>query len=201
MKEVFVKRVFLVVMASVFLIMAQTAIAEDKWRVELRGDAAFPTQDLDNANLDTGFGFEAIVAYKFMPHLGAYAGWGWHHFGSDGASFAGTDVTFEETGYTFGLEFIHPIGKSSASYFVQAGGLYNHIEVEDDNLGITTDSGHGLGWQIGAGISFPLDADKKWHVTPSLRYRSLSRDMEFSGVKTDVDLSYVAVGVGISRAF
>ncbi len=69
-------------------------------------------------------------------------------------SFAETgDTDFEETGYTFGLQFIHPLGTSEKiSYLIRAGGIYNHIEVENSAGDITADSGHGLGWEIGAGV-------------------------------------------------
>lgn len=193
--------------ASVFVISlglfaASSALAQDRvlthdrFKVEIGGDAAFATQDLGAADLGTGFGFEATVAYRFMPHLSAYAGWGWHHFTADGF-LAGVDMDAEETGYTFGLEFAHPLGTSPLGYFVQAGALYDHIEFEGDDPAM--DTGHGLGWQLGAGVVAPLGS--KWRLMPGIRYRSLSRDLEIGNVTTDLDLTYVTVRVGLSRTF
>jgi hypothetical protein len=171
-------------------------LTHDRFSVELDADAAFATQDLGAADLGAGFGFEATVAYRFLPHLSAYAGWGWHHFTADGF-LPGIDVDAEETGYTFGLEFAHPLGRSPLGYFVQAGGLYDHIELEsgDDAM----DTGHGLGWQLGAGLVAPLGS--KWRLTPGVHYRSLSRDLEIGDVSTDLDLTYLTVRVGLARTF
>lgn len=178
-------------------VLAQDRVlTHDRFSVEIGGDAAFATQNLGAADLGMGFGFEAAVAYRFMPHLSAYAGWGWHHFTAEGF-LAGVDMDAEETGYTFGLEFAHPLGASPLGYFVQAGGLYDHIEFEGGDHAM--DTGHGLGWQLGAGLVAPLGA--KWRLMPGVRYRSLSRDLEIGNVTTDLDLTYLTVRVGLSRTF
>ncbi|AKA34281.1 Opacity protein [Flagellimonas lutaonensis] len=175
-------------------------MAQDKWSAELRPNINFATQDIGNADLKTGFGFEAAVGYRFMPHLGAYVGWGWNKFASDTPSFPGTGNTdFEMTGYTFGLQFIHPINNSSLSYLIRAGGIYNHIEVENDAGDITADSDHGLGWEIGAGLQ--VDLGSNWNLRPQIGYRALSRDIEIGNTTTDVDLNYISFGVGIAKIF
>lgn len=176
-------------------------IAQDKWSVELRPGINFATKDLGDAELKTGLGAEFAVGYRFVKHLGAYLGWGWNQFKSDNSSFAGMgDTDFEETGYTFGLQFIHPIGScDNISYLVRLGGIYNHIEVENDAGDITADSGHGLGWELGAGIN--LDLGSNWNLRPQIGYRTLSRDIEIGNLTTDVDLDYVSFGVGIAKIF
>lgn len=185
-------------LALSLLFVADTAMAQDRFGVELSLDGSTATQDVGDATLNPGFGFEANLTYRFMPHLSAYAGWGWQRFGSDG-SFAGAEMDFEETGYRFGLQFMHPLGSTPIDYFVRAGGIYNHIELENSGGDITADSGHGLGWQAGAGIAVPIGA--KWRFMPGLRYQSLSRDIEVGTVTTDVDLNYVALEIGFHRAF
>lgn len=186
---------------SVASLLCQTTVAQDKWSVELRPNLNFPTTELGDADIKTGFGFEAAVGYRFMEHLGAYIGWGYNTFNTDDSSFAGPgDTDFDETGYTFGLQFIHPIGTSqNLSYLVRAGGIYNHIEVENDAGDITADSGHGLGWEIGAGVQ--IDLGNKWNLRPQIGYRALSRDIEIGGDTTDVDLNYLAFGVGLAKIF
>lgn len=129
----------------------------DRFSVEIGSEADFATQDLGAADLGTGLGLEATVGYRFMPHLSAYAGWGWRRFPADGF-LSGMDMDAEETGYTFGLQFAHPLGATPFGYFVQAGGVYDHIEVEDNDSDLVMDTGHGLGWQLGAGIVLPLCA-------------------------------------------
>ena len=183
------------------LVTFNSLMGQDKWSVELRPGINFATKDLGDAELKTGFGAEFAVGYRFMEHFGAYLGWGWNQFKSDNSSFAGTgDTDFEETGYTFGLQFIHPIGTSDNVYYlVRLGGIYNHIEVENDAGDITADSGHGLGWELGAGLSLNLGSN--WNLRPQIGYRALSRDIEIGNLNTDVDLNYVSFGVGIAKQF
>lgn len=189
--------IFTCVAAMIFFIAPLETMAQARWSFDLRGAVAFPTQSLGEADLSTGFGVEPTFSYRFMPHLGAYAGWGWHQFNTDEMP-AGTDMDVEETGYTFGLQFIHPIEGTSLSYFVRGGGIYNHIEIENDEGDIVSDSGHGLGWQAEAGIVVSLN--DYWSLLPGVRYRALSRDIELENVTTNVDLNYVSVGVSFSRA-
>ena len=161
-------------------------------------DIPASSQDLGDADLGIGVGFEGTVAYRFMPHLAAYGGWDWYHFSAD-QSFAGADVDVEEAGYAFGLQFVHPLGESSLAYFIRAGGILSHIEMENDEGDIVADSKQGLGWEVGAGMVFSLG--DRWHLAPGVRYRSLSRDIEIGAASTPVDLTYLAVEVGLSRSF
>jgi len=180
------------------LFVTDSAMGQDRFGVLFSLDGSAATQDIGDAELNPGFGFEANLTYRFMPHLSSYAGWGWQRFGSDG-SFAGAEMDFEETGYRFGLQFMHPLGATPVDYFLRAGGMYNHIEIENSDGDITADSGHGLGWQASAGIAVPLGA--KWRLMPGLRYQSLSQDIEVGSVNTEADLSYVAFEVGFHRVF
>lgn len=174
--------------------------AQDRWSVELRPNLAVPTTTLGDADLNTGFGFEVAFNYRFMEHLGAYAGWGYNHFNTKESSFAGAEETdVEETGYTFGLQFIHPIGASeNLSYLVRAGAIYNHIELENGNE-IAADSGHEFGWEVGAGVQFKLG--ESWQLRPQIGYRMLTTEIDIAEVTTSVDLNYVAFGIGITKTF
>lgn len=174
------------------------SFAQNNWSLELRPGVNYATQDIADADLGLGFGGELSIAYRFMPHLAAYAGWSYNNFAVD-RSFAGTDASFEETGYTFGLQFIHPIGESGIKYLVRVGGTYNHIEIENNAGDIVIDSGHGLGWQVEAGLAIPIS--DKFSLLPSVRYRSLSREITINNVSADVSLNYLSVGVGLSWAF
>jgi hypothetical protein len=187
------------VLALVLIAAPATAQAQDRWRFEIRGGAAFPTEELGNASLGTGFGFEGTVGYRIQPHLSVYAGWDWHRFTAD-ASFAGSNNDFEETGYAVGLQFEHPIARSEAVAFqLRAGGTYNHLELENTAGDPVTDSGHGLGWEGGAGLAFRLGGG--WQITPGVRFRSLARDLTVGSVTTPANLRYLAVDVGFSRSF
>lgn len=190
------KKLFL--LAVTLFIFSVSVQAQEKWSVEFRPGLNFPTGDLGDTNTKIGFGFEFTGAYKIMPHLAVYAGWGWNQFKGE-ESLSADDITFEETGYTFGLQLLHPIGTSSFSYFGRAGAIYNHIELENNAGDITADTGHGFGWQVGAGIDYEF-ADNL-SLRPELRYRSLKRDIEIANTTTDLDLNYISFGVGLVWAF
>lgn len=183
---------------SILLAFSNHSSAQKAWSIEVRPGVNFATKNLSDANLKTGFGIEGTVNYRLMPHLAAYAGWGWNKFAAD-QSFAGTKNDFEETGYTFGLQFIHPFEKGKLSYLIEAGGIFNHIEVENNSGDIFADSGHGLGWQAGFGLSIPMG--ERFSLIPAVRYRALSRDLKIGEGKTAVDLNYVSGGLGLSWSF
>jgi hypothetical protein len=192
------KKLLLATAVLIMFLHFNQTIAQDKWSLEFRPGVNYATQDIADADLGIGFGAELTIAYRFIPHLAAYAGWSYNNFAVD-QSFAGVDASFEETGYTFGLQFIHPIGESGLSYLVRAGGTYNHIEIENNSGDIIIDSGHGLGWQAEAGLVIPLN--ERFSLLPSVRYRSLNRDIEIENVSTSVNLDYLSAGVGLSWSF
>lgn len=170
--------------------------AQNRWSAEFRPGVSFPTEDLEDFELKTGFGFELTAGYRFLEHLHAYAGWSYNTF-----SFEDSDSDLDETGYTFGFQFIHPLGTSeSLSYLLRAGATYNHLELEDNDGDLINDSGHGLGYQLEAGLDYNLG--NNWSLRPTLRYRSLSRDLEIiNNQSVEVDLNYLSFGLGISKTF
>lgn len=180
----------------------QFVLAQGRMTVELRPGVNFATRNLGDADLKTGFGVEGILACQFLRHFGVYAGWGLNRFNAR-ESFAGPDVNFEETGYSYGLQFMHAIGQSNVSLLARGGVLSNHIEIEDNRGHVIGDSGHGfrdgIGWQIEGRVAWPLA--ERWLVIPSLRYRSLPRVIRIGAADTDVVLSYLSLGVGVARTF
>ncbi len=186
------------ILPIVLLLATFSLSAQGRLSLELRANGAYPTEQLGDADLNIGAGFDFAVHYRVLPHLGAYAGWGWHRFRAD--EFATeTNMDVEETGYTFGLQFLHPIGVSRLSYYVRGGGIYNHLEFENEAGDIVSDTGHGLGWQVAAGVAIPLGRD--WQLLPGLKYSSLARDIAIGDYRTTADLSYVSAGVSIYKTF
>jgi opacity protein-like surface antigen len=181
------------VVFSMALMMAvlESSAQEHRFGFQIRPGVSFPTTERDDTNLKTGFGFEFTGTYRFMPHVSAYAGWGWNRFSSD-RSFAGLDMDFEETGYAIGLMFLHPFPNDLPfAYFLKAGAIYNHVKVEDSTAEIVSDSGHGFGFQVETGLSFSVS--DSWHLTPGIKYQTLSRDlpMERSGYRLAIYVSRV----------
>jgi long-subunit fatty acid transport protein len=192
-------KIILVTLITILLLLTcNSTHAQKKWDITFRPGLNFPTQDLGNTKLEIGYGFEATISYRFMPHLSAYTGWGWNSFSEKNPS-AGNKFSFEETGYSLGLQFIHPIPNYKLKYLIGFGGIYNHIEVENNNGDSIADSGHGLGWEVTTGVSYPFG--ERFHFTPSIRYRSLSRDLSIGSITTPVDLNYFSVNGAISWSF
>ncbi|NEW85256.1 MAG: porin family protein [Mariniphaga sp.] len=192
------KELMLFGLITLFSLTSFSQDRENRFGFELSTGASLATSKLNDVKLKPGFGFEGIFHYRFMPHLGVYGGWGWNRFGADN-SFAGDDVCFEETGYVFGLEFKHPVGNSSLSYYVRGGGLYNHIETENAEGDIINATKHGLGFQLAGGIDLNLGSN--WSLTPGIKFNSLSRESEFEGASKQMDLNYLSLRVGILKKF
>lgn len=179
----------------VLTLYSSILFSQNKWSAEFRPGVNFPTEDFGDSNIKTGFGFEVTVGYQFIEHLSGYAGWGYNTFEIEESNF-----DFDETGYTFGLQFIHPFGTSETlSYLLRAGGIYNHLELEDSDGDLIDDSGHGMGYQIEGGINY--NVANNWSLRPTIRYRALSRDLNIENNTFNTDLNYLSFGLGIVKTF
>jgi hypothetical protein len=186
------------VLLAVMSMKAFSQENEKRFGFEVSSGVSVATNKLSDVGLSPGLGFEGIFHYRFLPHAGIYGGWGWNRFGAEN-SFAGNDVCFEETGYILGLQFKHPFGESPVSYYLRAGGLYNHIETENSDGDIINDTKHGFGWQLAGGIDLPMG--KKWSFTPGLKFNSLSRETKFEGASKQFDHNYISLRVGFLKRF
>jgi hypothetical protein len=182
----------------VLMILMFKGNAQNRFGFRFRPGVSFPTTQREDVNMKTGVGFEFMGSYGFLPHLSLYAGWGWNRFSSD-RSFAGSETDFEETGYVFGLMFLHPLPEDLPfAYFLRAGPVYNHIELEDKEGTILSDSGHGFGFQVETGFSFSLS--DSWRLTPGIKYQTLSREIPIGGFEYLIDLNYLSVGATLSKS-
>lgn len=188
----------LLTLLSSTLLTATEADARSRWSWELRGAVDPSSLEIAGADVDTGVGFEATVDYRLQPHLSAYLGWGWHHYAADGL-LADGGADLEETGYDFGLRFLHPMGDLPFALNLRAGALLRHFEVESSDGDVVEDSGHGWGWEAAAGVAIPVGRD--WSLRPGLVYRSLSRDVRVGDAERTVELGGLGVEIGIGRSF
>lgn len=166
--------------------------AQERFSIDVRGGAAFATEDYGAVDLGTGIGFAAAVRYRFMPHLGAYLGWNWYHFSPEAEGGVVEDLDLEDTGYSLGLMFEHPLTESLAGW-VMGGAAFDHTEVEIDGESVG-DSDHGFGWEAGAGVSFAVS--DRISLLPGVRYRSFTPDLGES--EDDPSVSYLAAEIGLS---
>lgn len=192
------KGLFVVLALVLFSISMMAQENEPRFAVELNGEVSIVSTDLNGANLNTGLGFETIFQYRFMPYTSVYGGWGYTHFNAN-ESFAGADIDFEQTGYILGLQFKNAIGSSPLSYFLRAGLLYSHIETENNDGEIISDTGHGVGFQIAGGLEVALGKD--WSIAPGIRFNNLSGETVLSDVNHQLELRYVSARIGIIKRF
>jgi opacity protein-like surface antigen len=185
-------------MLVLFTMSGFTQESGKRFGFELNGGVSFATKKIDGTSLQPGFGFEGTFHYRFLPHLGVYAGWGWNRLTAD-SSFAGNDVCFEETGYVLGLNFRHPIGSPKLAFYLRAGGLYKHIETENADGDVVNDSKHGFGYQLAGGLD--LNLGKNWSLTAGLQFNSLSRETEIDGLSKNLDYQYISARIGIVKRF
>lgn len=174
---------------------AQSEEGASRWSFGLHAGIAAPTSEIEGDDLGAGTGFETNFAYRVVRHLAIYAAWDWHRFTPDDV-LGLSDVEVGESGYAIGLRFDHPLGSengSGAGYRIRAGMTLNHIELEDADGDMIEDSGHGVGYEFGAGVMFPLAGP--WSIGPQVRFRSLERELDVGGGEVDVDLSYLAFDV------
>lgn len=191
-------------LTTLFAAAALTAVvtpnpvhAQSRWGFELRADAGISTQDDARDTHQNGIGFGAAVQYRVLPHVAVYGGWDWTHYQALEA-IAGPDVDLEETGYALGARFEHPFGTSRTLGWARAGALYKHFELEDADGDLIDDSGHGLGWELGAGVTVPLG---DWSLMPGVRYRTVTRDVRVDALGTEIALQAVAFEVAFRRSF
>ena len=192
-------RFFITLSVSVMLLFfSNQTMAQKNWSLSLRSGANFTTTKLGDSDLKTGYGFEGTIAYKFLPNLGIYTGWGWNKFNTN-RLFTLSNIDIVETGYRAGLQMTAPIGTSNLKYLLAGGGVYNHLEVENAEGKMTDDSGHGYGWEAEGGIVIPLG--NSFSLTPTVRYHALTRDLKNGNLPTEVKLNYVSTGLELSYLF
>jgi hypothetical protein len=187
-------------LAVVAIVSLPAALAAQREiTIEARPTFAIPTSKLAGASLETGPAFGAVASIQLHQHLHLYGGWDWAHFGA-AASFAGPDRSFEQTGYSLGLRFEHPCPRhSSLALRVEAGGTYQHIEIENSAGEIVADSKHSAGYEAGLGLALSLG--EEWKLVPMARYRSLSPEFTMGSTTTSGNLRYLAAEFALSRSF
>lgn len=186
------KQPLVALIACTFAFASTSSMGRETIGAEIRLGVGIPTEDLGNFSVDTGSVIEATLIHSIISTVGVYAGWGWRQFGSD-------NLDVEQTGYVVGFQYSPPLPGSETILRFRVGATYERIELEDNDGVSIENSGHGMGIEVGAAIPIALNAE--WSVTPGVRYRTLTRDIEIDGSESEVHLSYVAIDVGLSWLF
>jgi hypothetical protein len=122
MKNLSKKNLLPIVIIGLVILCGHASIAQNKWSAELRSGVNYATKKLGTQTLKAGYGFEGIITYRFIEHLAIYTGWSWNNFPSS-QILEGSKLNFNETGYSAGLQFIHPFPDSNISYLIKVGGF------------------------------------------------------------------------------
>ncbi len=190
-----------VALTGAILVLAPSVSAQEPWTAELRGGVAVPTIDVvGDLGTGNGFALEASISYRFVPFLGAYVASDMVGFNPE-TSFAGPDVDFDGTGYAAGLRFEHPVTEAVPfDVWVRAGVRYDHLELEDASGETIAGTGRDVGFEVGGGLAVQV-ADA-WSVTPGVRYRAVTHDVQLSPSRTEeADLRHVVVDLGVRYRF
>lgn len=190
-----------IVLTAAMLAVTSSATAQQPWTVELRGGGAFPTVDIvGDSGTGNGIALEGVLSYRFVPYLDAFVAWDWVKFSPE-TSFAGPEVDIEGTGYLAGLRFERSVAEAVPfDVWVRAGARYDHLELNDASGEIIAGTGRDVGFDLGAGVT--VQVAERWSVTPGVRYRAVSHDVQLSPTRTeDADLRHVVVDVGVRYRF
>jgi len=193
-------RLFTLTSAAVlsFLFVASPLFAQPRWTAEVRGGVNVAVDEFADVDLKTGAGLEVGLGVRVAPDLFVYGAWDWQNRAAQMPLF-GTAADVEDTGYAFGLRYVAPLA-SRAKPWVRAGGLFNHVEIEDEDAGdLVADSKHALGFEVGGGVDVMLN--DRWSLTPGVRYRRFEPTVRFGGTESSSTLSYVTFDVGIALKF
>ncbi len=184
--------------ACLLLLSAGQAAAQGRWTIEVRGGVNFPVEEFLELDLERGFGFEGTIGFDIVPGLGLYGGWDWQRRELEVFPFVQGTVDVEDTGYVFGIRYMPPAGPVSP--WLRAGGIYNHVELEDQAGDIFADSDHTLGFEVGAGLQFRVG--ESFALTPGVRYRRFEPDVRGGPLpERSVTMSYFTAEVGIAVRF
>jgi hypothetical protein len=185
---------FLTVAVAMVCLLGFSVSAQHNFSLIFRPGANFPVSDFETTKLNGGCGFEFMGAWQFSNRLAAYGGWGYNFYGDKEAA-ENLQKRFDENGYTFGLQYLMPFYGEKVNLLFGAGAVYDHVETFDNDGNILHDTGHELGWQLEAGLSFPLG--EKWKMIPTVRYRALTFDGMNESSNTSAHLNSLSVGVGV----
>ena len=150
--------------------------------VEGRAGLAFATGDLGE-DLSTGYVLGANVGFNLMPLITLYGGYSYITFDLDDDVPGAGDATWNVSGFDAGARVNLPM--IGFSPYVRGGVVYYESELSD------LDGESNLGFQVGAGLDFPLGAVVS--ITPEVSYTQVDAGDVAGPDKT----SFVRVDFGL----
>lgn len=173
--------------------------------VEGHAGVSLPMGDFgDLANPSYGLG--ATVVYDLAPMIGIRAGYNYQRFGVDEEESGGADAEYTDSGFALGLE-LNPVLTPGLDLLLHADAILHQFvaradvqiavgwEVQASEWSVTSD--HRFGFDVGAGLAFPVGP--RVSIVPRVRYRRYNAESDFgrNGESGEDDISYFAGGLGI----
>ncbi len=173
---------FAAALAAVTLAGAARAQSVVPLAIEARASAAVPTGDFEDTGggIGTGYGFGVDGELKLNPLFGVYGGYSW-----TGYDYEAGEDRVEQQGVDAGVRV--GLGLLPLNPYARAGVVYHQL---DDGI---TRHERKLGYELGAGLSFPLG--QVLSVTPEVSYTRIN-----DALGDDDHLSAVRLGVGLRAA-
>jgi opacity protein-like surface antigen len=164
---------------------------------EVRGGLAFPTGDFgedsgdETGDIKSGTTLGANVTFHFMPLIGIYGGYTYNSFDVEGED----DASVIDQGFNAGVRVAIPTPLIPIDPYVKAGLVYNQLELEGSEGGVTfgIESDRSLGFEVGAGVGIGLGP--KLSFTPQVTYTRY--EPKFDGEGLDINVEHIRVDVGL----
>lgn len=179
--------------AAVLSVGMATA-AHAQLAVEGRVGAAIPGGDDFGEAASTGFMVEGNVGFGVMPLLELYVGANWARYGVEEDDGEDVDANFTDYGVAGGARVNLPAGVVQP--WVRGGLIYNRLEISgaEEGLEVTIESDWALGFEVAGGVAIPVAPTIV--VTPGVRYRSYSPEVNLGEFGGDIDVNSVVIDVG-----
>lgn len=149
------------------------ARAQSRFAVTLQGGYGTGAYEATHTGISTGsFALRANVSYAVLPVLDAYVAYSRNSFtcGPNAGGFCRDEqVNFTSSGFNLGLRLNRGPEASIWVPWLRAGIVYQTLKWD---AGINSYSESGLGFEIGAGLAYPLTEQIK--IVPSVNYTRYS---------------------------
>ncbi|HVG45086.1 MAG TPA: outer membrane beta-barrel protein [Longimicrobium sp.] len=168
---------------------------------EVRGGVVIPRGDFDDG-ANTGWSVGGTIHYRVAPMVSVYGGFEHAAFTvDDDEDFEGVDADITDQGFRLGARFDVPLGSMTGiGPWVEGGATFNQtsIGLSDGSTSLDVDSDRGVGFEVGAGLSFAVAP--KISITPGVRYRSHKAkfsDPDGGTEEAEVDVNYFSIDLGV----
>lgn len=159
---------------ATLLFLVNEAHAQNKFAVTLQGGYGTGAYKATYSGLGPGkFAFRINASYTVLPVLDTYISYVRTGFGCNQSSggFCNKAPDFTSSGFNVGVRLNHPPGANKWIPWLRAGITYQTLKTKVNKVNFS-DSNSGIGFEVGAGIAYPVTRNIK--IVPSINYSRYS---------------------------